>query len=165
MPVIEATSDTIRLRILQTIVDTFKALLVDPDDLESNPVFSVVELGPLGDPDNRKRFTIGIVPQPERYTHSFPFLQRALAVAIEFRVTVNKGDPRPGVMYEQLLGVVEHTVLKNETWGGLAIKTELKNSDQDIASYDDKSVTGVLLTEVLYRHGTDDPYNPAPAYG
>lgn len=161
MPEIDATADPIRLRILQNIVQTF----LEVEDVEQEISFSLVELGPLGDPDNRKRYTMGVVPQPERFSHAYPYLQRNLTVALEFRVTVNRGDARPGVMYERLLGLVERVVLNNETWGGLAIKTELKNSDQDLASYEDKSVTGVLIVEVFYRHGTDDPRNPAPSFG
>lgn len=161
MPDIEATNDPIRLRILMAMVAVFSEL----DDADSGITFSVVELGPLGEPDQRKRYTLGVVPQPERFSHAFPFLQRNLTVALEFRVTVNRGDARPGIMYERLLGLVERVVLTNETWGGLAIKTELKNSDQDLATYEDKSVTGVLICEVFYRHGSNDPRDPAPTYG
>ncbi|MCL4743841.1 MAG: hypothetical protein KJZ83_00350 [Burkholderiaceae bacterium] len=141
------------------MVDTFRQ--VEPPDWPIQ--FSVVELGPLGAEDNRKRYSIGIVPGPERYAHNFPLIVRFLRVAIEFRVTVNRGDPAPGNLAEQVLSVIEHVVLANTKWGGLAIDTGLQNNETDMTTYEDRTVVGVLWVEVQYRHHHADPHNPNPS--
>ena len=149
---------SLRHRILAAMADTFRA--VDQPDWPLK--FSLVELGPLGDEDHRKRYTLGIVPGPERYTHNFPYVVRFLRVAIEFRVTVNRDDEAPGELAEQLLTVIERVVIKNGTWGDLALATELSNSEIDMTTYSDRSVAGVLFVEIQYRHSHLDPRNPDP---
>lgn len=144
--------NSVRLQILTNITQTFGTL----DEAEWPFVFSSVDLGPLGDADNRKRFSMGIVPSPEKYDDSFPFLERHLRVALEFRVTVNRGDERPGIVFEQLLSMVERVVLTHRNWNGLAIDTKLLNNDVDMVTYGDKTVTGVLFIEVFFRHIRDD---------
>lgn len=158
---------SLRHRILKQMVDTYRA--VQPPAAGAVPTpqdwplsFSVVELGPLSDPDHRKRYTLGIVPQPEQFKDKFPTIERFLQVGIEFRVTVNRDDNKPGDMIERLLTVVENVVLRNRQWNGLAIDTTLLNSDIDLSTYNDKSASGVLFVQVHYRHGTDDNRNIDP---
>lgn len=150
--------ESLRHQILQAMVATFDA--VDKPDYPLK--FSVVELGPLGDEDHRKRLSLGIVPGPERYTHNFPFIVRFLTVGIEFRVTVNRDDPSPGNLAEQVLTVIEQVVLRNGTWGGLAIDTDFRNNEVDMTTYGDRTVMGVVWVEIQYRHAHGDPTNPNP---
>lgn len=158
--------NSLRLDILNKIVATFAA--IKPDELLAGtpadwPIqFSAVELGPLGDADHKKRFTAGVVPLRERYSHVFPFIERHLSVGIEYRVTVNRGDDKSGVMAENLLTVLERVVLNNTTWDGLALDTELDNNEVDMSDYNDKSVQGVLFITVKYRHQHLDPRDDRP---
>lgn len=153
-------TESVRHRILHNMVEVFRAV-----DTPTYPIkFSTVQLGPLSDHDHRKRFAIGIVPGPERYTASYPYTERLLQVAIEFRITVNQNDPYPGDMAEQVLTVLERVVIDNNTWGDLALKTDLENNELDMTTYADRSVMGVLWVVVHYRHGVSDPRNPNPEY-
>lgn len=150
--------ESVRHQILRTMVDKF--LEVKPPEWPLE--FSVVELGPLGDEDHRKRYSIGIVPVRERFSNLYPYLVRHLTVGIEFRITVNRGDPSSGDMAEQVLTVIEKVVLDNGNWGGLAIDTELRNSEVDMTTYGDRTIMGVLWVEVQYRHSGADPRDPSP---
>lgn len=159
-------SNSLRQDILDKIVETFAAI-EPPDDPVQSPdewpiKFSTVELGPLGDADHKKRYSLGVVPLRERYGHKFPFIERWLTIGIEYRVTVNRGDEKPGVMAERMLTVVERVILQNTTWEGLAIDTELDNNEVDMTDYDDKSVQGVLFVTVHYRHSHQDPRDGRP---
>jgi hypothetical protein len=156
--------NSLRLDILLAMVDTFKAVVAtDPPAFEDfNMEFSTVELGSLGDEDHKKRYSLGIVPLRERYGDKFPFQERWLTVGFQFRVTVNRGDEKPGVMAERLLTVVERVVLANPTWGGLAIDTRLQSNENDMVDYGDKSVQGALFAEVHYRHSHLDPRDMRP---
>lgn len=161
---------SVRQRILEAIVKAFEAVdLPDTSDPDYEPgaadwplKFSVVELGPLGDEDHRKRLSLGVVPTGERYTHNFPYVVRFLRVALEYRVTVNRDDAAPGVLAEQVLTVVERVVTDNQTWGDIALTTEFVNNETDMTTYGDRTVMGVLFIEVQYRHAHGDPRNPNP---
>lgn len=150
---------SLRHRILENMVQVFSG--VDEPDYPLK--FSVVELGPLGEADHRKRYSIGFVAVGERYKHQFPYLECFLRVGIEYRITVNQGDPSPGDMAETLLTVIKQVVLANETWCGLAIKTEFQNTETDMTTYGDRTVMGVLWVEVHYRHAHGDPTDPYPS--
>lgn len=161
---------SLRRSILEAMRDAFRAVdMPDPDDtttLGDWPLkFSTVEIGPLGDSDHRKRFSIGIVPQAEAYGDLHPFITRNLRVGIEFRVTVNRGDEAPALMAEEVLTVVERVVMSNRSWGGLALDTKFMGNETDMTDYDDKTVYGVLFVEVSYRHGQDDPRNTDATFG
>lgn len=157
-------SNSLRLNILEQIKSTFEAVeaVENPEADEFDVQFSVVELGPLGDADHKKRYSLGIVPLRERYGHKFPFIERWLTIGIEYRVTVNRGDEKPGIMAERMLTVLERVILTNQTWNGLAIDTELDNNEVDMTDYDDKSVQGVLFITVHYRHMHQDPRDGRP---
>ena len=142
------------------ILEAMKTTFAGIDEPDWPIKFSVVELGPLGDEDQRKRYSLGIVPGPERYKHIFPFIERTLQVGIEFRVTVNRGDEKPGDLAERLLTMIERIILLNQTWGGIAIDTNLSNNEVDIQTYADKSAQGVLFVEVMYRHSHESPVDP-----
>lgn len=150
--------NSLRLNILNRMVDTFADINEDTYGIK----FSTVELGPLGDADYKRRYSLGIVPTNERYGDKFPFIERWLTVGIEYRVTVNRGDEKPGVLAERLLTVVEAVVLDNVTWGGKAIDTKLQANELDMIDYGDKSVSGALFVVVHYRHSHLDPRDPMP---
>lgn len=162
--------DSVRKQILLSMQAAFAAV-APPDPADETHVpsiddwpfkFSVVGLGPLSDADHRKRYSIGVVPQRERYKDSFPYQERFLRVGLEFRVTVNQGDDDPALMAEDLLTVIERVVSGNKTWDELAIETRLQDNEVDMTTYGDKTVMGVLFVEVQYRHGHLDPRNPLP---
>lgn len=165
----EMTAQSIRHRILLDMISRFEAVQpMDPAPPAFDPTdwplkFSTVALGPLSEEDHRKRFTLGLVPAPERYTNLFPYQERFLQVGIEFRVTVNKGDDPPGELFEQLLTVVERVVQGNRTWGGLAIDTQFDNNEQDMVTYGARSILGVLYATIQYRHSHQDSRDPQPA--
>lgn len=156
--------NSLRLDILNKMVETFGAIVAaeDPEFEDYELQFSTVELGPLGDTDHKKRYSLGVVPLRERYKHSYPFIERWLTVGIEYRVTVNRGDEKPGIMAERLLTLVERVVLKDQTWDGLAIDTEFTDNETDMTDYDDKSVQGALFVVVHYRHSHLDPRDGKP---
>lgn len=139
---------SVRHKILNQMLDAFRAVKKPDWPIE----FSRIELGPLGDEDFRKRYTLGIVPDRETYKHSFPFIERFLRVGIEFRVTVNQGE-KPGPLCEYLLTLVERVVQKDITWNGLAMATDYDTNETDITSYSDRSAQGVLFVTLTYRHG------------
>ena len=151
-------TQSIRHQILDRMVEVFQGVKEPEWPIQ----FSMVELGPLADENHRKRFSIGIVPGPEKYSDTFPFIVRNLRVAIEFRVTVNRDDPAPGQLAEQVLTVIERVVIANRDWGGLAVETKFQDNEIDMPTYGDKTVMGVLWVEVQYRHHHLDPRNPNP---
>ena len=163
-------TDSLRHQILAKIQQTYQA--IQPPDTSAPGyapsaadwpfAFSTVEIGPLSHEDQRKRYSIGIVVGQERESYLFPYIQCHLAVHIEFRVTVNQGDSKPGVVAEQVLTVVKRVVDVDRTWGGLAIDTKRIGTEIDLTSYDDKSVMGVLMLDVLYRHADSDVRSAQP---
>lgn len=167
MPEPVKTAQSMRHRILLAIQDAFQAVgPMDPapnDPLDDWPFrFSTVALGPVDSEDHRKRYSLGIVPTKERYTHLYPYQERFLRVSLEFRVTVNKGDPSPGDLFEEVITVIERVVQQNREWGGLALDSELVDSDSNLITWVDRSVYGILMMSVQYRHSTNDSRDPAP---
>lgn len=162
-------ADSLRLQILLDMQTRFAAIeppptpppVPDPSDWPFK--FSSVELGPLVPENNRKRYSLGIVPGRERYSHLFPYIVCDQLINIEFRVTQNVGDDTPQTMAERCLTVVKNCVLRNKTWGGLAIDTQLVDSDVDLVSFGDKSIVGVLSVAVKYRHSQSDVRDPNPS--
>lgn len=143
---------TLRLQILDEIVKTFKAVDEDTYGLK----FSIVEIGPLSEPDNRKAFCIGIVPMDETYRDLYPLKDRSLRIAVEFRVTVNQVKGSPGREAERVLGVIENVILRHKTWNGLAAQTDLVGNEINMDNFVDKTVDGVVLINVNYRHSVTD---------
>jgi hypothetical protein len=154
-------SKSIRRQIIEQIKATFEGVT----EADWGVRFSTVAIGPLGDADQRKRYSVGIVPGAEVYSDLYPYRCRDLNIAIEFRVTVNRTDEDPGLMAEELLATVERIVLKDTTWNGLAIETKLAGNEIDMTTYADRSVMGVLFIQVSYRHALSDPRDPTPSFG
>lgn len=162
--------DSVRLQILENIKAAFEAVQPpDPDDTSHTPseadwpfAFSTVEIGPLGDEDQRKRYSLGIVAGPEKERFTFPFIECNWTVGVEFRITVNKGDPKPAIMGERALTVCKRVVDLDRTWGGLAVDTKRTGSEIDMTTYGDKTVVGVMFMEIMYRHSHFDPRDPHP---
>lgn len=162
---------SLRQQIIEKIKEKFEAVqppdTSDPDYAPSPadwPLsFSTIELGPLGDEDLRKRYSVGIVPGREKYSHLFPYIVCDQMIAIEFRVTKNRGDDDPQIMAEQCLTVLKRVVLVNKQWDDLAIDSELVDSETDLTSYGDRSINGVLFFSVKYRHSQFDPRDPNPS--
>lgn len=126
--------------------------------------FSVVELGPLGPESQRYKYSVSIVPGPERHSDLYPYIVSNHQIGIEFRATHNKGDPSPQVMAEQVVTVLKRLVLLNRTWDGLAIDSKLLTTEVDLVNYSDRSIVGVLFIEVQYRHANRDPRDPDPNF-
>lgn len=163
--------DSVRKLILLKMLEAFRAVApppnsVPPSDDDWPLKFSVVELGPLDPGDHKKRYSIGIVPQNERYRNDqYPLINRNLSVAVEYRVTVNQGDGPPGLLAEDVMAVVERVLIENRFWDGLAIDTQLTGNETDMSNYQDKTVMGAVYVEISYRHSILDPRDPNPAFG
>jgi hypothetical protein len=160
---------SVRQQILETIAAKLEAVAPPPEgqppsDDDWPLQFSVVKLGPLAEENQRKRYSVGIVPGPEDYSDLYPYIVCDQQIGIEFRATKNKDDDDPQTMAEQLLTVLKRVVLNNETWDGLALKTDLVNSEVDLINYSDRSIVGVLFIKVQYRHARRDPRDPAPNF-
>lgn len=160
---------SVRQQILETIAAKIAGIAVppagsSPSDDDWPLQFSVVKLGPLGEENQRKRYSAGIVPGTEKYSDLYPYIVCDQQIGIEFRATKNKDDDDPQVMAEQLLTVLKRVVLNNETWDGLALKTDLVNSEVDLINYSDRSIVGVLFIVIQYRHSRRDPRDPDPNF-
>lgn len=162
---------SMREKILDAIRDDFLAVAPPPNFNDPDYVpaasdwplkFSTVELGPLDDGDQKRRYSLGIVAGPEKERHTFPYIECNWEIAIEFRITVNQGDPKPAIMGERVLTVVKRVVTNNPSWGGLAVDTKRTRNELDLSTYGDKTVAGVQFIEVMYRHSHLDPRNPYP---
>jgi hypothetical protein len=158
-----ANMTSVRLQILQAVQAFFTAMQVaSPADDPYGIAWSTVALGPLIKEDHRKRYSLGIVPGPERESFEFPYVMCFMTVNVEFRVTVNQGDAEPGVMIEQALTVVKRGLTQDRTWSGLAIDTKVVNSEIDLITYADRSALGVCVAQIQYRYGYDDPRDQFP---
>ncbi|WP_266032608.1 hypothetical protein [Brucella intermedia] len=151
---------SVRQQILNRMKDAYLAVKPPEWPIE----FSTVELGPLSGEDHRKRYSLGIVAGPEKERFTYPYIECNFQVGVEFRITVNKGDPKPAEMAEQVLTIVKRVIDVNRNWGGLAVDTKRIGNDIDLNSYIDKSVVGVMFIEVMFRHSTEDPRSPQPAF-
>jgi len=153
-----AFRESLRLGLLRTLVENFKAVkknlpVEDPFEFE----YSTVKLGPLGNPDNTKRAAIGVVTENETTDFSVNSLTiRNLRVAIEFRITVNKGDDDPAIMGERVLTEVQRIIIGDDTLGGKAVIVQEVANQIDLDTYADRAVQGVLFVNVKYRHFNDD---------
>ena len=155
---------SVRLTLLNAILVAFQQMQADqPPNDPYGVTFSTVGLGPLADFDQRKRYSLGLVPGTERETYLYPYVQCWMQLNVEFRVTVNRNDSSPGMMIEQLLTVVKRRLIQDRTWGGLAIDTKVLNSEIDLETYADRSAEGVCVAEIQYRYSYLDPRNPSPA--
>ena len=160
-----ANMTSVRLEILKNIVQSFRDMKAEqPADDPYGITFSTVELGPLADYDQRKRYSLGVVAGPEKEAFSMPYIMCWLTVNVEFRVTVNRDDKMPGELIEQLLTVVRRRMTEDRQWGGLAIDTKVTGSEIDLTTYADRSAVGVCVCEVQYRYSHLDPRNPKPDY-
>jgi hypothetical protein len=75
MPTTPANVTSVRLLILNEIVAKFANM--DPNLPPGDPYglsWGTAELGPLADFDNKKRYSIGVVPGAERETFQIPFV-------------------------------------------------------------------------------------------
>jgi hypothetical protein len=85
-----------------------------------------------------------------------------LAVNVEFRITINRFDERPGIMAEQALTVVKRALTEDRHWGGKAIDTKIAGSEIDMMTYADRSVMGVCNAVVQYRYNYNDVRKAGP---
>jgi len=158
-----ANMTSVRLQILQAIETYFAGMQADqPTDDPMGITWSTVALGPLIKEDHRRRYSLGLVPGPEKETFQFPYVMCFLTLNVEFRITVNQGDPAPGVMAEQALTVVKRGLTVDRTWGGFAIDTKIINSEIDLITYADRSALGVCVAQIQFRYGYDDPRDQFP---
>lgn len=132
-----------------------------PEDLFPYTVkFSAVELGPLGDADTRKLHSAGILPGRERKKTLYPLDDCWLPISIEFRQTINRGDAASGIEIERVLGEVQTRIHADTTLGGNALDLRELGNEIDIESYADRTVRGVIMIEINYRHQTGKPHEP-----
>jgi len=151
-------AETLRFRCLEALRASFAGMLdgypaSDPYSLQ----FSAVEHGPLGDFDNRKRYVAAVVPGRESKQTRYPLTDCTLPVTIEFRMTIDRGDKRPLVEAERVLGEIQRRIGEDRTLGGLALDVRETGNDVDLDTYADKAIEGAVFLEVRYRHATDDP--------
>jgi hypothetical protein len=158
--------ETVRLALIRSVKKLFDNVTDEENPSEDKTYygvkFSVVGIGALGDGDNRKKYAIGIVVGEERKPSTYPTKDPLLELNIEFRQTINAGDEDPGIASEVLLGVVQQVVADNETIGGLAISWLEVGNEIDLVTYSDKSVRGVVRTQVQYRHAFNSVYDTVP---
>ena len=151
-------AETLRFRCLEALRASVAGML---DGYPANAPYSVqftsVEHGPLGDFDNRKRYVAAVVPGRESKQTRYPLTDCTLPVTIEFRMTIDRGDKRPLVEAERVLGEIQRRIAEDRTLGGLAIDVRETGNDVDLDTYADKAIEGAVFLEVRYRHGTDDP--------
>ena len=158
-----ANVTSVRLTILNAIVAMFQNMQADqPTNDPYGITWSTVALGPLADFDQRKKYSLGIVPGPEKETFSMPYIMCVLTVNVEFRVTANRDDVVPGILAEQALTVVKRALTADRTWGGKALDTKIAGSEIDLVTYADRSVVGVCQATVQYRYSHLDPRDPNP---
>ena len=155
-------ADTIRLQCLNALKGVLEALVAGQQPGDPYSVqFTKVAIGPLGDTDHRKRFVAGIVPGRERKRpYTYPLEECTLPVAVEFRMTVNADDDEPGVEAERLLGELQRKLHEDTTLGGLAVDVRETGNEIVLDLYDDRTVTGDIFLELIYRHRADDPRQP-----
>jgi hypothetical protein len=155
-------TDTVRLSILRYVQALYQAAT------EVNPApggkrfyglhFTVAEIGPLGDPDSRKQYVVGIVPGKEQKSDLFPLRTAMFPIRVEFRGTHNANDDKPGVFVENLLGVVQQVIYDDDTLGGLVLSALETENEIDMQTYADRTVQGVVTFMVHYRHTTQSVY-------
>jgi hypothetical protein len=130
-----ANVTSVRLTILNAIVAMFQNMQADqPTNDPYGITWSTVALGPLADFDQRKKYSLGIVPGPEKETFSMPYIMCVLTVNVEFRVTANRDDVVPGILAEQALTVVKRALTADRTWGGKALDTKIAGSEIDLVT-------------------------------
>ena len=90
-----ANMTSVRLQILQAIETFFTNMTAtDPTDDPFGITWSTVEIGPLAKPDQRKRYSLGIVPGPEKEFFEMPFIN--VLMTREYRVPGDREQRRPG---------------------------------------------------------------------
>lgn len=160
--------DTLRLQILKHIKGLYEAV-TDEDPAPPGKVyygmnFSVVGLGPLSDADHRKRFSLGIIPGPELKSDLFPLKTAMFTVTLEFKVTIQKSDPEPLEIAERVLGVVQQVMYDNDRFGDLIIKHDEIANEQDMFTYTDRAIGGMVQFRIHYRHGVNTVYDGQPVH-
>jgi hypothetical protein len=96
-------------------------------------------------------------PTNESKQTRYPLTDCALPVTIEFRMTADRGDQRPAIEAERVLGEIRRRIGEDRTLGGLALDVREIGNDVDLDTYADKAIEGAVFLEVRYRHATDDP--------
>lgn len=155
---------TVRLCILEATKDflaTMKDTLPEDDPYGFTP--SVVKLGPLGDFDKRKRFTIGISVGKEIKLDRFPTKENTLPVNIEFQYQVQAGEGTPSVVAEHVLGAIQRRLSEiadpNRPAEFVDLIVDFRETGNDLVleSEEDKFIEGVVFWEFVYRHDHNDP--------
>ena len=150
-------TESVRLKCLHWLMEHFRTM---PDD-GYTVSFSVIGLGPLTTRDTRKQSALGLVPGTEVKTPVYPFETCRLPIAVDFRYTVNQGGGSPGDNVEDVLAQVQKRIREAGNLGGLAADYSEMSNEIDLESYSDKTVSGVVMTQLQYRHHMLDPYEQA----
>lgn len=151
-------ADTIRKQILQKIAERLENMVPDdPNEDDYRVEFSVVSIGPLGEPDNKKRYRAGVVPGQERKKNLYPLVECSLVVDIEFQMTVNRGDEVPAMEAETVIGDIQRHLLTYRKIDGLAVDLRENGNEVQLDDPNDKTVEGLVQFVVVYRHAIDDP--------
>lgn len=152
--------DTVRLQVLEYIKALYEAVTIDDYGIE----FDTVELGPLSANDYKSRYSIGIVPSTEAKNWQFPIVNALMTVAIEFRLVRQREDAEFSsvVLGERMLGVVQQVMLDDMNLGGLVVQFTETSNAVDAETYDDRTISGVVEWNILYRHANRNVYDPNP---
>ena len=156
-------SQSVRLLCLKWLENHLKTMgPVDPAPVDFNYSysFSICRIGPLGSLDARKASGCGIVVGRETNDPLFPLDQKKLPIAVEWALTRNRGDEEAAVEAEGMLAEVQLRLHEDTTFNGQAVDFREVWNEIDLDSYLDKSIRGVVMMELLYRHHSLDPHVP-----
>jgi len=155
---------TIRLWLLEAIRDhmaDMEAELPVGDPYGYAP--TICELGPLGDFDKRKRFSIGITTGREIKAHRYPLMENTFTLNVEWQYQVQTEEGKPAIVAEHVLGAIQRRLMeiglnnRPAPFDTLVVDFREVGNDVELDTATDKFIEGVLFWDVVYRHDHDDP--------
>jgi len=164
----DVATDTVRLAILRKIKALYMASTSDPEPptgkINYGIAFGLVKLGPLGAVDQRKMFSIGIVPGIEKKSDLFPLKTCILPITIEFRAVHDmKSLEDSQELGEKVLGVVQQIFMDDDKLSGTVIQSQEEANEVTLTTYADRTIEGYVTFNVHYRHHAQSVYNPNPS--
>lgn len=104
-----------------------------------------------------KRAVLGIYPTTERKTSEHnTVVTVTMRVVLEIHITRDTGENLADNL-EIALKEAERRCMENQQWGGLAIDTNVVESDTNIDGQFANSGNANLYIDVKFRHHRDDP--------
>lgn len=148
-----------RHRILQAIETSFGAIVKDaPVDNPYMFEYSEVTRLPVTAATMKgKRAVLGIYPTTERKTPGHNTVVDVLMrIVLEIHITRDTGENLADNL-ELALKDAERRCMESQQWGGLAIDTNVIESDTNIDGQFANTGNANLYIDVKYRHNRDDP--------